>query len=90
MLPIPLILVFLAWFALRAWRLWVGNRDREGRTLGRAGTAIVAIVLIGSLFDYPLRTPFVAVLFALGAVWMLGPPRRADEPVAFEKTGLAV
>jgi O-antigen ligase len=89
-LPVPLILVFLAWFALRAWRLWVGNRDREGRMLGRAGTAIVAIVLIGSLFDYPLRTPFVAVLFAVGAVWMLGPPRRAEQPVAFEKTGLAV
>jgi O-antigen ligase len=89
-LPIPLALIFLAWFALRAWRLWVGNRDREGRMLGRAGTAIVGIILIGSLLDYPLRTAFVAVLFALGAVWMLGPPRRAEEPVSFEKTGLAV
>jgi O-antigen ligase len=89
-LPIPLILVFAGWFALRAWRLWAGNRDREGRILGRAGTAIVAIVLVGSLFDYPLRTPFLAVLFALGAVWMLGPGRQTERPVPFEKTGLAV
>ncbi|MEA3015119.1 MAG: hypothetical protein QOD42_3664 [Sphingomonadales bacterium] len=89
-LPIPLILLYLGWFALRAWRLWVGNRHRDSPMLGRAGTAIVAIVLIGSVLDYPLRTPFVAVLFALGSVWMLGPGRRADEPVSFEKTGLAV
>jgi O-antigen ligase len=90
LLPVPLILIFLGWFALRAWRLWVGNQHRDSPMLGRAGSAIVAIVLVGSALDYPLRTPFVAVLFALGSVWMLAPPRRADEPVSFEKTGLAV
>jgi O-antigen ligase len=90
LVPIPLILFFLGWFALRAWRLWVGSRHRDSPMLGRAGTVIVAIILVGSALDYPLRTPFVAILFALGSVWMLGPGRRADEPVSFEKTGLAV
>lgn len=79
LLPIPLILLFLGWYALRAWRLWAGG-DREGRMLGRAGTAIVAIVLVGSAFDYPLRTPFIAVLFALGCVWMLAAARPPDRP----------
>ena len=61
-----LLLVFLGWLAQSCWRVWrlpapLGTTD----TLARLGSALALMILAASLVDYPLRTPFVMVLFAV-------------------------
>ena len=77
LLPVPLILVFLAWFAMRSWRLW-RSPEGKGRMAARTGSAMVLMMLVGSVLDYPLRTPFMAVLFAIAAIWMLTASRDGE------------
>jgi hypothetical protein len=37
------------------------------------------MVLLASVVDYPLRTPFVMILFAIGVAWMgSGKPRVSE------------
>jgi O-antigen ligase len=57
-----------AWWSLAAWKVWKAPFPPQGaRThlLGLVGSAIVPLVLLASLVDYPLRTPLLASLFAL-------------------------
>lgn len=42
------------------------------RALRRAGASILIILGLGSLYDYPLRVPSVAVVAALAFVWFAG------------------
>lgn len=70
LLPVPLAMLFLAWLAVRSWRVWRAPRGAEGRLAGRTGSVLVLMMLLGSVLDYPLRTPLMAVLFAIAAVWM--------------------
>jgi O-antigen ligase len=77
LLPVPLILVFLGWFAMRSWRLWRSPEGKD-RMVARTGGALVLMMLVGSVLDYPLRTPFMAVLFAIAAIWMLGANRDVE------------
>lgn len=44
--------------------------DARTRLLGIAGTIVIAIFAIGSAADYPLRTPSIACLATLAALWM--------------------
>ena len=66
------LLVFLAWFATAAVRsaLWPSGRDAD---LPRVAAVIVALLLVHSIVDYPLRTAAMAVVFALGC-GLLTPP----------------
>lgn len=38
--------------------------------LARLGAAVTALLALGSLLDYPLRTPSLSVLFMVAAVWL--------------------
>lgn len=77
-LPLVVLLVFLIWFAVRSWRLWAKRIARPEQWLGRAGSAVVLLVLIASLVDYPLRTPLIAVLTAAMCMWMSAPVAEAQ------------
>jgi len=51
--------------------------------LARLASVIVAILLLASLADYPLRTPFVMIVFALSLAWLgssQGPGEAARAP----------
>jgi O-antigen ligase len=72
-------------FAIVAWGTKVLRNERAGDAdlfapLRRAGAAILLILSLASISDYPLRTPFLLTLFAIAVVWMWAPasPSRAD------------
>lgn len=71
--------LFLAWFAWQAWRAWLAParhaRDVD-RSLTRAATLVIALLLAHSLVDYPLRTSAMMCVFAW-ATAMLVTPRAA-------------
>lgn len=46
------------------------KQDSPAIQLGRLGAAVTALLAMGSVADYPLRTPSIACLFTFGAVWM--------------------
>lgn len=83
-----LLLIALGIFAWArcAVRLW-GARNNPDRAviLGMLGALISLILGLGSLVDYPLRTPFLGALFVVASLWMAegcsnleGSPRRRE------------
>lgn len=68
-----LLLVLLAWWATRATRAFFGSgRDAPGSALARLGAVVMFIFLAASLIDYPLRTPSLALVFAICCGWLSG------------------
>ncbi|ATQ41130.1 O-antigen ligase family protein [Caulobacter mirabilis] len=61
LLGLLLLLAALVWLGVETVRTW---RNREGSALSLAVTASIALVLLHSAVDYPLRTQTMAVLFA--------------------------
>lgn len=57
-----------AWIA-RAVTVFSGGGSDEFQPLRKAGLAVLLILALASLSDYPLRTPALACIFALAAVW---------------------
>jgi O-antigen ligase len=78
-----LILLFLAWWARRAVKIWAAE---DPDYFARAATIASAAILAHSLVDYPLRTAAVSALFAAFCALMAEPrPRtrrsRSEEPI---------
>jgi O-antigen ligase len=59
-----LVVLFLVWFSRRAWTAWTGGAGTQ-RDLQRASTVAIAVVLLHSVVDYPLRTETLATIFAM-------------------------
>ena len=59
-----LVVLFLVWFSRRAWSAWTGGAGTQ-RDLQRASTVAIAVVLLHSVVDYPLRTETLATIFAM-------------------------
>jgi O-antigen ligase len=72
------LLGFLAWFLRAGGGAW--SRKSGGgaeRDLARAGAVVVAVMMLHSLVDYPLRTTSLAVLFAFACGLLVSPPPEA-------------
>lgn len=68
-----LLIAGLAWIVWRAWKALRPWRSREIRiAYGRVGAIMLLLLLGWSLVDYPLRTPALAMLFAIAAGWLGG------------------
>lgn len=70
--------LFLAWFAMRAAKVWRGWKTREADfhlMLQRAATLAIGLLLAHSLVDYPLRTAAMATLFAFACAILIEPPK---------------
>ncbi len=61
---IAVLLAFLVWYGRRAWAAWKGPPSREA-DLQRGASIGIAVLLLHSIADYPLRTVALAVVFAL-------------------------
>jgi len=76
-LPALLLLAaFVFWWlraTLRAWRTEPASGPEI--TLARCGSVIVALFMIESLVDYPLRTALGSVFFAIAVAWLVGGQR---------------
>jgi len=62
---IMLMLAFLIWFALAIFRVWRYGSGPQTANLQRAATIIIALLLLHSLVDFPLRTPALLSFFGL-------------------------
>jgi hypothetical protein len=61
------------WWGFATFAAWFGP-PRTDAALARSGSLVAAGLLIHSLGDYPLRTPALAVVFALACAMMLPTP----------------
>lgn len=73
---ILLTILFLAWWARRAFAIW---RSPNAAELGRAACIASAAILLHSLVDYPLRTAAIATIFAMALALMADPARRRHQ-----------
>lgn len=63
-----------AWRSLGAWRSKPSNAVR----LARAGSAMLLLLGVASLVDYPVRTPIMMATAVIGALWLGGARRSGD------------
>lgn len=57
----------LLWWAFASVRAW-----RKKASVEQLGSAILLLVLVASITDYPARTPMVMAVVALSGVWLSG------------------
>ncbi len=67
---IALLLLAVAWWGIASVRAW-----RGGTPMARLGSAILLLVLIASVFDYPARTPMMMAVIVMAAIWLAEPRR---------------
>lgn len=63
-------LTWWGWASVRAWRAAPG----PGGMLPRLGSAMLLLVFVASLFDYPARTPLIMAMVVIAAVWLCDRP----------------
>jgi hypothetical protein len=87
----PLIIAgFFGWFAVRAVSIWRLQPIGTAPVLAMAGSIVIALLLLHSILDYPLRTPTVAGVFAFACALLARPSAlraragrgRTSEPAA--------
>lgn len=70
------LLAGLGWWLMASLRAW---RDATYTgLLPRLGSAVLLLILVASLFDYPARTPMIMAVAMIAAIWLSG----AGTPVA--------
>ena len=87
---LAVLLVFAGWYLARCVMLWVRPVADGLHLLGRVGSAIVALILLHSLVDYPLRTPLISVIFVIACCWMAAPRLRASDDVRLSRPASSV
>lgn len=60
-------LAWWGWASIQAWRRPTGASSRT-----RLGSVILAVVIVASLFDYPVRTPIMMTVVVIAALWLSG------------------
>jgi O-antigen ligase len=73
LLGIALLVATVFWWSWNSARSW----RPSGSTQARLGSAMLFLVGVASLFDYPARTPIVMAFMALGGLWLGTDHRRA-------------
>lgn len=82
-----LILIAALFFFRRSIELWI-RPQKKGRAVSIARMASIAIFMIvmGSLVDYPLRTPMMMCIFTLLMLWLIEPDRERSRESAAART----
>jgi hypothetical protein len=75
---LALLLAFLGWFFLAIRHALFGDLEVVGRQ-ARAGVIVIALLLVHSLWDYPLRTIALETLFALCVALQFAPPASSED-----------
>ena len=71
-------LTWWAWASLRAWRAGASVRH----ALPKLGSALLLLVIVASLLDYPARTPMMIAMIVLAACWLgAAAPTRVTAPL---------
>jgi O-antigen ligase len=69
-----LLLAALGWWGLASVRAWRAG-SRAQAMLPKLGSAILLLVLLASIVDYPTRTPTIMAWTVIAAVWLSGHSR---------------
>lgn len=71
-LPAGLLMIIAAVAWSRATIAFFGMKNASGRDLllAKLGSIVTLIFVVASFVDYPLRTPSIACVFVLAAVWL--------------------
>ena len=68
---LALLAAFILWWLYRSFAAFRPYRNYRSEVLfARAGALVILILFLASLVDYPLRTPFMAMVFTIAAVWL--------------------
>lgn len=62
------VLAWWGWASVRAWRAGASLRH----ALPKLGSAMLLLVIIASLFDYPARTPIMMAVMVIAGIWLNG------------------
>lgn len=54
------------WMSVAAWRAGTGS----DYLLPKLGSAMLLLILIASMFDYPARTPLIMAMVMIAAIWL--------------------
>lgn len=76
---VPAVLILatlLVWIVRRGLALRRDWRGSTGERFAFLGLAMIALTLLASMVDYPLRTPLHAMLFAFASGWLARPGTR--------------
>jgi hypothetical protein len=77
-LPGALLLVAaLGWWAWTSARAWQEGSSRY-RALPRLGSALLFLVILASIVDYPARTPMIMSIAVIAAIWLGGHSQETD------------
>lgn len=75
-----LLILFLIWWTQAALRSVRPRSSVSRRALGMAMVATTLTLMLSSLVDYPLRTPLLSGLFAIGCVELACSRHRVGDP----------
>ncbi len=59
----------IGWWAWASWRAWRGLAG-SGAVMPALGSAVLLLILVASMFDYPARTPIIMATAAMAAFWL--------------------
>lgn len=64
-----LLATAILWWLVASFRVWRSESSSDVVT-GRLGSAIVLLVLISSIFDYPARVPMIMATVTMASIWL--------------------
>lgn len=67
---LALLAVALGWWLMASVRVWRGGSLGPTTVMSRLGSAMLLLVVIASLFDYPARTPLIMSVIVLASIWL--------------------
>lgn len=68
-LGILVLVSALGWLTVCTVKVWHGARSTE-KTLGRLGSAMLFVIFLASIVDYPARTPLIMMTITIAALWL--------------------
>lgn len=71
-----MLLLLAAFVALVAWIRRAFARRRTER-IAQGGVVVIMLLVLGSLTDYPLRTPFLSCVLVVASLWAAAPEARS-------------
>lgn len=65
-----LLATAIGWWAKGSVRAWRADGSDKRHALPRLGSAILFLVIVASIFDYPARTPTIMAMVVIAAGWL--------------------
>ncbi len=66
---LALLVAALGWWAVASWWAWRAGGGAD-HLLARTGSAMLLLLFIASIVDYPARTPMIMIMAVIAGVWL--------------------